>query len=468
MAAGHLERQVRLDEGGEIGVLAESLETMRAQLRESLDNVRRWGEELESKVHDRTTELTFSNRRLAAVTAVATAANEVRDLRGMLERCLEAVLEQTQTEAAAVRLLERDGQLAVAASRGRYSDFPCQDRAVTLGECPCGVVFSSGSPLYLDTLARQRFRPPCRAPEAQALAVLPLRSRKGTLGVLYLSRSEGAAPGKEERRTLDAICHQIATAVDNTRLLEELRVLEARREMERLKAEFMSAVSHELRTPLGLIRGYTTTLQREDVEVDRPTRRQFLQVIAEETVKLQRMIDELLDASRLQAGRLSMEKKAVALGALIQEGVDRFRATLEQSGHAVLVHQPQQDHPVMADPLRVEQVLHNLLDNAVRYSGPGTVLEVYVAHEDGYGVVSVADRGDGIPEVEQERIFEPFYRGENAARRSIRGTGLGLAICRGIVEAHGGRIWVESSAGKGSTFFFTLPLQGAGGLGRAP
>jgi HAMP domain-containing protein len=141
MAAGHLERQVRLDEGGEIGVLAESLETMRAQLRESLDNVRRWGEELESKVHDRTTELTFSNRRLAAVTAVATAANEVRDLRGMLERCLEAVLEQTQTEAAAVRLLERDGQLAVAASRGRYSDFPCH-----LSDSPMWMRISVRSP----------------------------------------------------------------------------------------------------------------------------------------------------------------------------------------------------------------------------------------------------------------------------------------------------------------------------------
>ncbi|MBI4213561.1 MAG: GAF domain-containing protein [Chloroflexi bacterium] len=469
MASGDLEQPVRVGEGGEIGVLAESLEAMRTQLKESMDRLKQWGEELEDRVQERTAELSLSNRRLAAVTAVATAANEVPDLCAMLERCLEAVLDQTRMEAAALRLLHgTDGQLAVAASRGSYRDFPCQDGAVALGECPCGVVAASGRPLYLDAEERLAFRPPCRGPESQALAVLPLTSPKGTLGVLYLSRGGGAALGEEERQTLEAICHQLAVAVENTRLLEELRQLEARREMERLKAEFMSAVSHELRTPLGLIKGYTTTLQREDVAIEQPTQRQFLQVIAEETVKLQRMIDELLDASRLQAGRLPLEKQAVALGALVRQGLDRFRATLEQEEHAFADHVPQEPLVVVADPLRVEQVLHNLLDNAVTYSSPGSSIEVRVVREDGYGLVSVADQGEGIPEAERERMFEPFFRGENARRRSVRGTGLGLAICRGIVEAHGGRMWLESAPGRGNTFFFTLPSEDADGKAPEP
>ncbi len=458
MAAGDLERPVRIDEGGEIGMLGESLEAMRTQLRESLEKVRRWGEELDVKVQERTEELTTRNRQLAAVTAVATAANQARDLDGMLSRCLEVVLEHTGMEAGAVRLLEeKSGQLVVAASRGDYSGFPCRDKSVAGGECPCGVVASTGAPLYLDPGARRGFKPPCLAPAAEALAILPLESPKGTLGVLYLSRSRGDPPGQEERQTLAAISNQIAVATENARLLEELRQLESQREVQRLKAELISAVSHELRTPLGFIKGYATTLLRDDAAVDAETQREFLQIIDEEAGRLQQMIDELLDASRLQAGRLPIEPKPVALGELVGSAVERIRPALGQAGHAVAVRLPAEEVVVLADPLRVEQVLRNLLDNAARYSEPGTPVEVSVRREDGYAVVGVADRGDGIPGPERETIFEPFHRGDNSRRRGVRGTGLGLAICRGLVEAQGGSMWVESGAGPGSTFLFTLP-----------
>jgi signal transduction histidine kinase len=113
---------------------------------------------------------------------------------------------------------------------------------------------------------------------------------------------------------------------------------------------------------------------------------------------------------------------------------------------------------VLADPGRIEQVLHNLLDNAAKYSNPGSPIEVETTIRDQQVLISVKDHGDGIPSHEVERIFEPFYRGENSRRRGNRGTGLGLAICRGIVESHDGRLWVESKPGLGSTFFFTLPL----------
>lgn len=235
--------------------------------------------------------------------------------------------------------------------------------------------------------------------------------------------------------------------------------MESQREMQRMKAEFISAVSHELRTPLGFIKGYTTTLLRNDIgAIDAATQQEFLQIIDEETGKLQQMIDELLDASRLQAGGLPIEPKPVALGELAESAVSKIRAELAQTGHVVAMRLPDEDVRVMADPVRVEQVLHNLLGNAARYSEPSTPVEVAVVGEDGYALVSVADRGDGIPEAEQESVFEPFYRGESSRRRAVRGTGLGLAICRGIIEAQGGRIWVESVPGRGSTFLFTLPV----------
>lgn len=460
MAAGNLEQPVRSGEGGEIGVLGESLEAMRAQLRESLETVRRWGEELEVKVEERTAELTTRNRQLAAVTAVATAANQAHDLERMLSRCLEVVLEHTGMEAGAVRLLDdKSGQLGVPVSQGDYGRFPCQDQAVGVGECTCGLVASTGTPLYLDSAAREGFQPPCRAPEAQALSILPLQGPKGTLGVLYLSRSRGDAPGPAERRTLEAICNQIAVAVENARLLEGLRQMEAQSEVQRLKAELISAVSHELRTPLGFIKGYATTLLREDVApIDAATRREFLQIIDEETGKLQQMIDDLLDTSRFQAGRPPLERRPMALAELVESAVNKIRPRLRETGHSVAIRLPDEDVRVLADPMRVEQVLDNLLDNAARYSEPNTPVEVAVQPDDGYAVVSVTDRGDGIPEVEQERVFEPFHRGENSRRRGVHGTGLGLAICRGIVEAQSGRIWVESVPGRGSTFRFALPL----------
>jgi signal transduction histidine kinase/HAMP domain-containing protein len=460
MAAGNLEQPVRSGEGGEIGVLGESLEAMRAQLRQSLETVRRWGEELEVKVTERTAELTTRNRQLAAVTAVATAANQAHDLESMLSRCLEVVLEHTGMDAGAVRLLDdRSGQLGVPVSQGDYGRFPCQDKAVGVGECTCGLVASTGTRLYLDPAARERFQPPCRAPEAQALSILPLRGPKGTLGVLYLSRSRGDPPGPAERRTLEAICNQIAVAVENARLLEGLRQMEAQSEVQRLKAELISAVSHELRTPLGFIKGYATTLLREDVApIDAATRREFLQIIDEETGKLQQMIDDLLDTSRFQAGQPPLERSPMALAELVESAVNKIRPGLRETGHSVAIRLPAEDLRVLADPMRVEQVLDNLLDNAARYSEPSTPVEVAVQPDDGYAVVSVTDRGDGIPEAEQEHVFEPFHRGENSRRRGVHGTGLGLAICRGIVEAQSGHIWVESVPGRGSTFRFTLPL----------
>ncbi|MEE9324820.1 MAG: ATP-binding protein [Dehalococcoidia bacterium] len=459
MAAGNLEQPIHVGEGGEIGALADSLEAMRVQLKESMGKALRWGEELETKVRERTEELTARNRQLAAVSAVATVANEFRDLEGMLNRCLEVTLEHSRMETAVVRLLDgQDNRLAVACARGDFSDFPCRDRAVDLGECPCGEVASKGAPLYLSPTERKSFRPSCRAPEAHAVAVLPLKSSKGLLGVLYLSRRQEEPPGPEERETLAAICNQLGIAIENARLVRALGQVQAQQELDRMKAEFISAISHELRTPLGFIKGYATTLLRDDIAVDPAEQREFLQIVDEEANKLQRMIDELLDASRLQGGRLQMDRRPVSLKELLEGALHKAALNLQQKGYTLVAQAPRNDVEVLVDSSRIEQVLHNLLDNAVRYSDPGSQVELGVTIENKHAVVSVKDHGDGVPPEELERIFEPFYRGKSSRERGTKGTGLGLAICRGIIESHGGKLWIESSPGKGSIFFCTLPL----------
>jgi signal transduction histidine kinase/HAMP domain-containing protein len=456
MASGNLERTVSVSEGGEIGVLAESLETMRAQLKDSLETVRRWGEELELKVADRTGELNARNRQLAAVSAILAAANETHDLEGMLQRCLDVVLEQAAMEGAALRLLDEGrGQPAETFARGSWNDFPCRSCTDRL----CLAAATDGKPVYLDPHERGRLHPDCTVP-GEALAILPLRGPSGVVGVLALGRRNGELPTPEERPILMAICDQIAVAVENTRLAAELRRLEAQHQAQRMRSELISAVSHELRTPLGFIKGYATTLLREDTPIESATRRHFLEIIDEETDKLEHMIDELLDASRLQAGRLPIKPEPVALGALVSHAVDKARPTLEESGHTVVLRLLDENVAVFADPLRIEQVLDNLLENAARYSDPSSPVEVTILADDGHALVSVTDRGDGIPTAELEQIFQPFYRGDNATQRGIRGAGLGLAICRGIVEAHGGKIWGESGDDRTTTFLLTLPLTG--------
>ncbi len=453
MASGNLEQPVEVSEGGEIGVLGESLETMRTQLRESLDTVRRWGEELEQKVGERTEELNARNRQLAAVGAIMAAADDEHDLEGMLHRCLDVVLEETSADAAAVRLADgRDGRAAETVVRGAWKEFPCS----TCTDTFCATATAGGDALYLDAVERERVHPGC-AVAAEALTVLPLHGPNGVVGVLTLARRRGALPAPDERPVLTAICDQIAVAVENTRLAGELRRLEAQHEVQRLRSELISAVSHELRTPLGFIKSYATTLLREDTPIEPATRRQFLEIIDEETVKLAHMIDELLDASRLQAGRLPIDPQPVPLGALVARAVGKAGPTLADD-RGVVVHLPDDDPVVLADELRIEQVLDNLLENAARYSDPGSDIDVALVREDGHALVSVTDRGDGIAEAEFEQIFEPFYRGASSKQRGVRGAGLGLAICRGIVEAHGGRIWVESVQGSATSFLLTLPL----------
>ena len=225
-------------------------------------------------------------------------------------------------------------------------------------------------------------------------------------------------------------------------------------ELTRLKDEFVSQVSHELRGPLSPILGYAELLA--DQSVPPPDVQRFAAMIQEGGNRLQRLVDDLLDLSRLESGRYRVEPRPIALCALLDSAVHGLRHL--STRHSIALQVPAGLPLANADPDRVGQIVTNLVSNAVRYSPDGGEIRVRAEVRGGAIVTSVSDQGIGIPSDRVGRIFEKFYRVDNKVTRAVGGTGLGLAITRELVQAHGGEIWVDSIPGQGSTFSFSLPL----------
>jgi signal transduction histidine kinase len=230
--------------------------------------------------------------------------------------------------------------------------------------------------------------------------------------------------------------------------------------VEQMKSDFVSTVSHELRTPLTSIYGFAETLLRQDVLFSDDDRRTFLGYIASESQRLTGIVDALLNVARLDTGDLQVNLAPTDVRGVVGEVMQTAGETLP-NGHSFVVALPEGDEPLAAhaDPDKLRQVFAILVDNAVKYSPEGGVVTVGAERKRDTLEVSVADQGIGIPQADQEQIFRKFYRGTDAETRGGgAGTGLGLFIARGLVAAMGGRIWVRSSEGEGSTFAFELPL----------
>ncbi|MCX6018915.1 MAG: ATP-binding protein [Chloroflexi bacterium] len=242
---------------------------------------------------------------------------------------------------------------------------------------------------------------------------------------------------------------RMANIIANVHDLTRLRMADE------MKSTFVSAVSHELKTPVALIKGYASTLRRHDAAWDEETVRDSLQVIEEESDRLAELIDNLLDASRAQAGNFRIDRVELDIDELVRRVITRFQA--QTKSHTLIADVPADLPLVFADEARITQVLNNLVSNAVKYSPAGSIVHVTSSVDNTTVVISVSDEGTGIPAEDQERLFKRFQRLEGAVRKSIPGTGLGLYLCKSIIDAHGGQIWVESDGKKGSTFRFSLP-----------
>ncbi len=242
-------------------------------------------------------------------------------------------------------------------------------------------------------------------------------------------------------------------AEERAHLLEQAREAEILRATEKLQSALLNSISHDLRTPLASITGAVSSLRDGEVQLDETTRGELIGDIATEADRLNRLVGNLLDMSRVEAGALKMTREAGDMAEVIGAALEQRAGPLKERPLALPV--PRDLPPVMMSEPLVVQVMVNLLDNALKYSGDGTPIEVTAHAQDGVMAVQVADRGVGFPEGDERRIFDKFYRVQRPGR--VMGTGLGLAIAKGIIEAHGGEITAEHREGGGSIFRFTLP-----------
>ncbi|MFL5587050.1 MAG: ATP-binding protein, partial [Ktedonobacteraceae bacterium] len=259
---------------------------------------------------------------------------------------------------------------------------------------------------------------------------------------------------------------QAASVIERARLRRESLQIELLKRTDALRAALLSSVSHDLRTPLSSIKAAASSLLQEDVQWDEEARRSFALAIEHEADRLNRLVGNLLDMSRIEGGALKPEKEWYPVDELIHDVLDHMQPVLQ--GRTVQTHLPDDLPPVELDYLQMDQVLTNLIENAVRYTPPESPIEVSAQIDGEQMVISISDRGPGIPQADKERIFDKFYRvlGTQRNAATIPGSGLGLAVSKGLVEAHGGHIWVEDRPGGGSIFRFTLPVGKAEGIER--
>ncbi len=282
----------------------------------------------------------------------------------------------------------------------------------------------------------------------------PLRHGKNSVGVLIMIRFGGPEYSDKDQNTFLFVADHIAQLLERDLLVSTIDKIEGSQRMWEMQENFVATVSHDLRTPLGFIKGYTTTLLREDTDWDVPTYREFLGIIDDEADRLQELIDNLLDSSRLQSGTLPMNLQTVRLDVVLRDMIQRSQ--LRDMDINIELEIENQGVMVKADPMRLGQVFDNLLNNAEKYA-PGSKVVVKLIEENGEAKLWVSDNGPGIEKEHLEKIFQRFYRVPET-RMSVRGSGLGLYICRQIIIAHDGTVTAESDSGKGTIFHITLPI----------
>jgi signal transduction histidine kinase len=282
---------------------------------------------------------------------------------------------------------------------------------------------------------------------------LPLRSADGMIGTVVFGRFGGPAYTPDQVNLAGFIAAHTSQLLVRQHLVERIANLEAVRRLQQMQENFIATISHEICTPLGFIKGYATTLLREDIDWDETTRKEFLTIIDEESDRLRELIDNMLDSSRLQTGTLQMRFQQIHLNELLAEVCARVTSRYR----GLELHcEPCERVIIQVDPLRIVQVLDNLINNAVKYA-PGSAILVSLQAADQRCEITIRDQGPGISAEHLEHLFERFYRVPDSINKA-HGTGLGLYICREIIVAHGGEITVESKLGEGTEFHIYLPI----------
>jgi signal transduction histidine kinase len=376
-----------------------------------------------------------------------------RELGAHLAAMLDRALTSLQGESGLLAVREKSGRYSIGASKnlseraiGRVQPL-LEDIIPRIAQSRAFDVLSDLAGHSAETLANG-------AGHMHYMVLAPLEIDKEMLGLLMVFRAHAQSVfGDQHRPLLDALTSEMASSLHSNQLLSELLV--ERERSENLRSTFVSIVTHELQTPLSIIKGYASTLNRPDVEWKPDVLSESLQIIEDEADRLSRLVSDLLEVSQIETHGIRVEPIQVDLRSLFEHAAARLRAAHPQTPLDLTI----EGEPAMinVDPDRLEQVIINLVDNAIKYSSPDAPVSIRLTSDPEEVHFNVSDRGIGIPEDQRERVFDRFYRVDNSAARKAKGTGLGLFIVRAIIEAHGGRIWVDSTPGQGSTFHVVLP-----------
>jgi signal transduction histidine kinase len=315
-------------------------------------------------------------------------------------------------------------------------------------------VFSNGSdtPAFIEDLAELESPAPTLAP-GEVISVPLLRAGR-VVGVFRARAVKGLSAPQVD--TLFAVCNVLAAALGNARLFQQEQEMVARlRDVDRMKTTFVSSVSHELRTSVTAIEGFAGLLDGDPTKLDDARRADFIERIRRNARSLVVLVEDLLDFARFERAGAAIASRPIDLSELVPQVVDQMSSVLG-GRHVSMAIAP--DVIAMGDPYAVERIVVNLLSNASKYTPPDDVVEISLAREAEQAVLTVSDHGPGIPEEEREKVFELFYRTNDAVVRSARGVGIGLALVRQLIEQLAGTITIGDTPGGGASFRVTIPL----------
>jgi signal transduction histidine kinase/DNA-binding response OmpR family regulator len=463
IGSGALDQRIEVRTGDELEALGESFNQMAGQLRESYAT-------LEQKVEERTGDLAGALGQLRALGVVSQAVNSSLDLEEVLTTIVTHAVELSGTDAGTIYEFDESVQeFQPRVSHGMSAELieALRHAHIRLGEALVGEAAAKHAAVQTPDFRSEplsggisTLRPAVEQAGFRALLAVPLLREEKVIGALVVRRRE---PGEFSQETMDLLqtfATQSVLAIQNARLFREIEQKSRQLEVaSRHKSEFLANMSHELRTPLNAIIGFSEVLTERLFGDLNAKQAEYLEDILASGRHLLSLINDILDLSKVEAGRMELEVGSFSLTEALENGLTMVRERASRHGVALNLDVDPVIGVVEADERKVKQVIFNLLSNAVKFTTDGGQVDVTARVVDAHVHVAVRDTGIGIAAEDQVRIFEEFQQAGSAAGRAPEGTGLGLALARKFVELHGGELWLQSQVGVGSTFTFSLPVQ---------